>query len=72
MSEEKKSRTIQEIQQEYQNLCARAGHLQYTIKCTAEDLHQVNEQLKDLNLEAVSAKEAPKQEEPKTEEVVNA
>lgn len=66
------SRSIQEIQQQYQNLCARAGHLQYTIKCTAEDLHMVNEQLKELNLEATAAQSEPKTEEPKAEEVVSA
>lgn len=81
MSEEKKeNRKVEVIQQEYQNLCMKAGHLQYSIKCHKDDLALVNEQLRELNLEAASshaasvkeselAKEQSIQEEPK--ELVN-
>ena len=74
MSEEKKPRNIPEIQNDYNNLCARAGHLQYAISATAEDLRMVNDQLKELNLEVAAARAAePKQEEPpKVEEPSNA
>lgn len=55
MSEPKKERTVNEIQNEYTGLCARAGHLQYSIKALSDDLALVNEQLKDLNIEGAAA-----------------
>lgn len=58
MSEPKKQRTIQEIQEQYQGLCLRAGHLQYQIHAHEIDLRLVNDQLRDLNLEAASVKAA--------------
>lgn len=57
MSETKK-RTIEEIQQQYQGLCLRAGHLQYQINAHELDLEQINSTLRDLNLEAAAVKEA--------------
>ena len=72
MSEEKKQREIPEIQAEYQNLCMKAGHLQYSIKCHKDDLALINDQLRELNLEAAAAQakaqEAAKQEQPKEQE----
>lgn len=55
MSEIKK-RSIEEIQQQYQGLCLRAGHLQYQIHAHELDLEQVNNALRDLNLEAAASK----------------
>ncbi len=60
MSDKKKERTVSEIQSEYSGLCARAGHAQYQISVMQKDLELINEQLRELNLEAAasSAKEA--------------
>lgn len=58
MSEEKKPRSIAEIQAQYQSLCTRAGHLQYQIDAIGKDLVQVNEALRNLNFEAVTAQNA--------------
>ncbi len=55
MSEEKKSRTVEEIRQEYSGLCAKAGHIQYQVAVMNEDLNTLNNQLKDLNFEAAKA-----------------
>jgi septal ring factor EnvC (AmiA/AmiB activator) len=52
----KAPRTVQEIQNEYSNLCAKAGHLQYQIATLGKDLDLLNAQLRDLNFEAASAK----------------
>lgn len=62
---DKKSRTIPEIQQEYQNLCLKAGHLQYQVYNHTRDLEMINSELRDLNLEAaaVQAAEAAKAKE---------
>lgn len=71
MPEEKKSRTVAEIQQEYQGLCLRSGHLQYQINTLSKDLDLLNNTMRDLNFEASavqqaeaekSAAEAPKPE----------
>jgi competence protein ComGC len=50
---EKPSRTIVEIQQEYGNLCARAGEAQYKLYILQKDLEQLNSSLRDLNSEAL-------------------
>lgn len=55
MSEIKK-RTVQEIQEQYQGLCLRAGHTQYQIHALSSDLEQINQTLRDLNLEAAAVK----------------
>lgn len=65
---EPKSRSLQEIQAEYQQVCARAGHLQYQIDIGKEELSGLNLRLKDLNNEAAAlakAEEAAKKEESK-------
>lgn len=49
-------RTIAEIQQEYQGLCLKAGHLQYQVFTLKKDLALVNDELRDLNLEASQVK----------------
>ncbi len=65
-----KKRSIQDIQGEYQNLCLKAGHVQYNIQVLQKDLDMVNSSLLDLNLEAaaVKAAEAKAAEEVKPEE----
>lgn len=49
-------RTLAEVTQDYSNLCAKAGNLQYQIQVFGEDLKLVNEQLKELNFEAAKLK----------------
>jgi hypothetical protein len=53
-----KKRSVAEIQSEYTQLCAKAGHLQYSIYALKLDLDLVNEQLKDLNIEGAAAQKA--------------
>lgn len=50
------TRSIVEIQTEYQNLCLKAGHLQYQVYTFGKDLDMVNQELRDLNLEAAAIK----------------
>lgn len=56
MSEAKPTRSVQEIQNEYSNLCFKAGNLQYEIECKQGDLKTINSTLRDLNFEFVTAK----------------
>lgn len=56
--EQKKARSSAEIQNEYQNLCARAGHIQYTINVMEGDLERINGALRDLNNEHSQVKQA--------------
>jgi hypothetical protein len=51
-STETKTRTVEDIQQEYQQGCLRAAHLQYQISALSKDLDILNSSLRDLNLEA--------------------
>ena len=64
MSEEKAPRTAERIQQDFENLSARAGHCQYQIYIFEKDLELLNEQIRDLNFEMAKlrASEAPKAE----------
>lgn len=50
----KPERTLQDIQQEYNGLCNKAGHLQYQIFTFKKDLDLVNSALRDLNFEAAA------------------
>lgn len=72
--EESKSRTIPEIQQEYQQQCLRAGDLQYRIAVMVNDLDMVNDHMKALNNEAaaIKAAESKTAEAAKTQETTNA
>lgn len=74
MSEEKKERTFDNIQQEFAALCARAGHLQYQIYTFETDLTLINKQVRDLNLEAAAlkAKQDTEAVEKQKAETVNA
>jgi len=56
-----KERTVEVVHQEYSQLCARAGHLQYQVAVLSKDLEVVNEQLRELNFEAAKLS-APKSE----------
>jgi hypothetical protein len=47
-------RTIETIQREYSQGCAKAGQLQYQIFTLAKDLELVNASLRDLNNEAAT------------------
>ena len=58
MSEEKKLRSMEEIQTEFGTLCTKAGHLQYQISVFKEDLALLNAQIKELNFEAAKVKAA--------------
>lgn len=66
MSDNKRS--VQEIQADYSNTCARAGHVQYQMRNLEKDLSLINEQLQSLNFEAAAAaraeQEAAKAPEP--------
>lgn len=69
MAEEKPKRTVAEIQQEYGQLCTRAGHVQYQLHAHSKDLELINQTLRDLNFEAASAQaDEKKLEESKKEE----
>ncbi len=58
MSEEKKKRSLQEVEQEYAALCQRLGHITYQIDAYTIDCNQLKSALKDLNLEAFAIKNA--------------
>jgi len=51
-------RPVSEIQQQYQNLCTKAGHLQYQIFTLQKDLAMTNDTLRDLNVEAGESQKA--------------
>ena len=50
-----KERTVEQIQQEYTQLCVKAGHTQYQIAQLKRDIDLMNSTLRDLNLEAAAA-----------------
>lgn len=56
----KEPRPLTEIQQEYHELCTRAGHIQYQISALKIDLDLVNASLREVNLEAFEAQKAEK------------
>lgn len=61
---EKPARGIPEIQQEYQSLCTKLGHLEYQMDAISKDANMVKSELRDLNLEAAAIQaKAPKPEE---------
>lgn len=51
-------RPIPEIQQQYQGLCTKAGHLQYQIDVLNRELKILNDTLRDLNSEALASQAA--------------
>ncbi len=59
----KPPRELPVIQQEYQNLCVKAGHLQYQIVTLQKDLDALNSTLRDLNFEGAGAAAKAKKDE---------
>lgn len=58
MSEEaKKERSSGQIQNEYQNICAKLGHIEYSIERMNKDKEILVSALRDLNLEHQKAKQ---------------
>jgi hypothetical protein len=56
MSKEFKApRPVSEVQSEYSSLCMKAGHVNYQLFTLSNDLKLINEQLRDLNLEAAAS-----------------
>lgn len=55
-------RTVEEVQKDYAQVCSVAGDLQYRIACFKEELQKANDKLKELNAEAVSIQNQPKEE----------
>lgn len=49
-------RTIEQIQQEYQQGALKAGHISYQVYALKKDLELVNQALQNLNLEAAALK----------------
>lgn len=56
MSENKKSRPLSEISQEFVNLASRAGQAAYQIDAMQKDLAAMYATMRDLNLEAAAVK----------------
>lgn len=61
----KDPRSIEEIQTHYNQLCLRAGDLQYRIKCFQGDLDVCNQALVQVNQEGAARKKLD-DEQPKT------
>lgn len=53
-------RTVEQLSGEYAQLCQKAGHLNYQIHAISKDLELVNEQLRELNLEAATLQASEK------------
>lgn len=47
-----KERTIDDVKQEYTNLCVQAGNLQYQADLAKQDLVNIFQRMKQLNVEA--------------------
>lgn len=52
-------RSLGQLQEEYNKLCAQAGHLQYSIASMSKDLENINGALRKLNEEAASLANKP-------------
>lgn len=57
-TETKPERTVQQIQEEYQQLAFRAGNNQYQIYTLERDLDVLNSKMRELNFEAAAAQQA--------------
>lgn len=53
-------RKIEEVQQEYQQLCAMSGDMSYKIRCIQKDLRKIELAMLKLNKEAQRIEEANK------------
>jgi len=58
--EKKQHRDVAVLSQEYTQLCAKAGDLQYRISVFKKDLDMVNKAMTDLNHEAAASAAASK------------
>lgn len=63
MSEEIKTRTLEEVGKEYSHTCAIAGDLQYRLIILKRELDSTNSKLEQLNIEAVAIGAAQKKGE---------
>ncbi len=63
---EEKKRTVAELQQEYTNLAAKAGNLEYGMKVTKSDLDILYKQMRDLSFEAAKIQSEAKAESEKS------
>lgn len=57
MSNETKTRTLEEIQTEFGRLCMRAGQLQYETAIRQKDLEAINKAIQSLNVEAAKLRD---------------
>lgn len=65
---ESKPRSFDEIQNEYQGLCTKVGHMSYQVWALNKEINTINDRIRDINFEAAALKEAEKAaEEPKKE-----
>lgn len=64
----KQERTLEQVTQEYSQLCSKAGHAQYQIHVHTKDLELINKELRDLNFEAAAIQNKAKEEAAKAEE----
>lgn len=67
MSEQKK-KTVSDLQQEYTQLCSKAGHLSYQIYTLKAELNAVQDTLRSINLEAAALAAASPAPEGKSNE----
>ena len=51
-------RSTKELKAEYANLALQAGNLQYEISCKERDLETLNNTMRELNFEFISASES--------------
>lgn len=65
------TRDLETIQNQYQGLCLKLGHLEYQVYVFNKDIEMIKSTLRDINLEASAAK-AKADEAAKTKESENA
>lgn len=53
--------TIDELNQQFSHLCAKAGQLQFEIKVKEHQLAQVNQQISEVNQKALALSEQKKE-----------
>ncbi len=63
---DKPTRSLETIQQEYTNVCAKLGHINFQISSLTSDATTIAATLKDLNFEAIAAQAKAKEEEVKS------
>lgn len=53
------ARNLEEIKQEYANLCVKVGNTNYQIHALTKDLELLYQTMRDLNLEATKVQQEP-------------